>query len=75
MRNNYFEPRNERWISGSVVAPDFVDDLLHVDVVAEVERVHPSVDGHQADERVRLALHVHGHALAGKRLSSENQFI
>jgi hypothetical protein len=43
--------------------------------VAEVERVHPSVDGHQADERVRLALHVHGHALAGKRLSSENQFI
>ena len=69
----YLEPRNERRIPGSVVAPDFVNDLLHGDVVAEVERVDPRVDGHQTDERVRLALHVHRHALAGKRLSPGKQ--
>ena len=67
----HLEPGNEWRVPDGVVAPDLVNHLLHVDVVAEIQTVDPRVDGHQADERVGLALHVDGHTLARERLPPE----
>ena len=57
------EPGEEGRVPGRVVAPDLVDDGVHGDVVAGLERLHPLVDAQKADERIGLAPHIDRHIL------------